>query len=212
MRRKIAYAIKTGTNPDAIGEQYIDLPRALCDLDNLPTKGQKSMATHFYQARYKGTELIAHSFPENWTADSIILEGMFLINTKPLPIHKTLAGYANFIMSRFVLPHYYKGGREVHLLFDNSGRQVENPKVFEQARRDSSLPEHTCVQFVADAVPPRKWQELLKCRRCKRGLTIFLSSYNVSPSSHFWSNEQPWYPHGSVQMYRSPPTPIITDM
>ena len=45
MRRKIAHANKTGTIPNVIGEQYIEYPRALCDIDGLPVKGQKSLAT-----------------------------------------------------------------------------------------------------------------------------------------------------------------------
>lgn len=130
----------------------------------------------------KEAALITHSLP--WTPDSVILEGMFLIHTKPLPIHKTLGDYAHFVMTRFVLPHYYKGSKEVHLLFDNSG-QMENPKAFEHARRDTLLfPDHACTQFVAEVLPPKKWQEALKCRNCKRGLTVFLSRHllhNIGP-------------------------------
>ena len=43
-----------------------------------------------------------------------------------------------FLLRRFILPYFHKGCVEVHLLFDNVGEQVENPKIFEQARRDSS--------------------------------------------------------------------------
>ena len=81
MRWKIAHANRTGTKPDVIGEQYIEFPRALCTTDGLPVKGQKSITTHFYQARYKDVGLITHTLPTNWIADSVILEGMFLINT-----------------------------------------------------------------------------------------------------------------------------------
>ena len=41
MRRKIAYANKMGTKPDVIGEQYIEFPRALCDVNGFPIKGQE---------------------------------------------------------------------------------------------------------------------------------------------------------------------------
>ena len=53
MRRKIAYAKKTGASLDVIGEQYIELPRALCDMDEMPRKGQKSLVTGFYRGRYE---------------------------------------------------------------------------------------------------------------------------------------------------------------
>ena len=33
MRRKIAYANKMGTKPDVVGEQYIEFPRALCNIN-----------------------------------------------------------------------------------------------------------------------------------------------------------------------------------
>ena len=74
MRRKIAHANKTGTNLDVIGQQYIEFPRALTT-NGLPVKGQKSIATNFYQARYKDAEIIIHTFPSTWIADSVILEG-----------------------------------------------------------------------------------------------------------------------------------------
>ena len=129
MRRKIAHANKTGTNPDVIGQQYIEFPRALCTTDGLPVKGQKSITTNFYQARYKDSELVTHSFSSTWIADSVILEGMFLINTKPLHCHKLMGDYGNFLMRRFIVPYLRKGSQE-----DDPGRQAENPKQFEQSR------------------------------------------------------------------------------
>ncbi len=56
---------------------------ALCTINNLPVKGQKSITTNFYQARYKESVVISHNFPHDWTPDSAILEGMFIINAKP---------------------------------------------------------------------------------------------------------------------------------
>ena len=127
MRRKIAFANKTGTTHDVIGQQYIEFPQALCETNGLPVKRQKSIATKFYQARYKDSELITHSFSSNWTPDTVILEGMFLINTKPLHFHKimTLSDYGNFLLRRFILPYFRKGSQEVHLLFDDPGRKPQ---------------------------------------------------------------------------------------
>ena len=148
------------------------------------------------------------SFPANWTPNSVILEGMFLIHTKPChktmadygkflmnrfitphfkkgctePCHKTMADYGKFLMNRFITPHFKKGCTEVHLLFDDPGQQQENSKQFEQSRRDHSemAPEHLCTIFFDDAEVPTKWQQILKCRICKRGLTVYLSSYIVN--------------------------------
>lgn len=44
MRRKIAYANKMGLKPEIIGEQYIELPRALCDVNGSSIKDKKSIA------------------------------------------------------------------------------------------------------------------------------------------------------------------------
>ena len=66
------------------------------------------------------------------------------------------------------LPYLKKGSSEVHLLFHNPGNQVENPEVFEQARRDTTASsDHMCTVFLDDAEIPTKWQEMLKCRKCK---------------------------------------------
>jgi len=128
MRRKIVHANKTGTDLDVIGQQYIELPRALCTTDGIPVKGQKSIVTNYYQAWYKEAELIIHTFPNNWIADSVILEGMF---TRPLHCHKVMGDYGNFLMIQFIVPYLKKGSQTVHLLFDDPGRQLENPKQFE---------------------------------------------------------------------------------
>ena len=113
-----------------------------------------------------------------WIPDTVIIEGMFIINTKPLTSHKTMECYGSFLIRRFISPYFLKGTTQVHLLFDNPGRLEENPKVFEQARRDSTatLQQHTCWVFFEEAEIPVKWNDTLKCRKCKRALTKFLSS------------------------------------
>ena len=117
--------------------------------------------TGFYQGRY--SNIIMQSFPANWTPNSVILEGMFLIHTKPC--HKTMADYGKFLMNRFITPHFKKGCTEVHLLFDDPGQQQENSKQFEQSRRDHSemAPEHLCTIFFDDAEVPTKWQQNQSC-------------------------------------------------
>ena len=82
-------------------------------------KGQKSIATNFFQARYKSTALISHTLPTNWIPDLVNLEGMFLIHTKPLHGNKNMKDHGNFLMRRFIVPYFKKGSQEIHLLFDD---------------------------------------------------------------------------------------------
>lgn len=177
MRRKVAYANKMGSCVEVVGDQYIEHPRAQCDTEGQPLKGQKSVVTKYYTARYSSESLIIHSFPCNWQPESVIIEGMFLIHTKPLSSHATMNDYGSFLLRRFILPHFQKGSQEVHLLFDDPGRQQDNPKQFTQAYRDTILDHHVCHAFARNAKVPSKWQQLLKCRACKRGLTLFLSKH-----------------------------------
>ena len=166
---------------DESGEQYVELPRALCDIDGKSTTGQKSLATGFYQTRYKETPFIFNAFPDNWIPNSVIIDGMFLINTRPLGCHKTMADYGAFLLKRFVSPYLRKGTKEVHILFDDPGRQQDNPKKFEQARRDcdAQASDHLCMVFFDDAEVPTNWRQTVNCRKCKRGLTTFLSANMV---------------------------------
>ena len=171
----------------------------MCTIDGLPVKGQKSIAIHFYQARYKDCPgLVTHTFPTDWQADAVILEGMFLINTKPLHSHKVMGDYGNFLLSRFIMPYLKKGSYEVHLLFDDPGRQEENPKVFEQARRDTSSDDHTCFVFFDDAEVPAKWQATVRCRVCKRKLTTYLSDYFTRRIRPFLTESQRYVTSGAT--------------
>ena len=103
-------------------------------------------------------------------------------------------------MNRFITPHFKKGCTEVHLLFDDPGQQQENPKQFERSRRDHSemAPEHLCTIFFDDAEVPTKWQQILKCRICKRGLTIYLSSYIVNQVGPYLYETQKFITSGAT--------------
>jgi hypothetical protein len=200
IRRKIAYANKTGRMPNVIGEQYIEQPRAICTENSLPVKGQKSTVTKFYESRYKESNLITHTLSSEWVPDSVIVEGMFIINTKPLTSHRTMENYGAFLIRRFILPHFLKGSTQVHVLFDNPGQLEENPKAFEQARRDSTCTlEHTCWIFFEDAEVPAKWSDTLKCRKCKRGLTKFLSSFFIKRIRPSLNHRQSFVTAGAME-------------
>ena len=90
-----------------------------------------------------------------------------------------MADYGNFLLKRFITPHLRKGSKEIHLLFDEPGQQEENPKSFEQARRELPPSDHQCMVFCEDAEVPSYWRKTISCRKCKRSLTVFLSSYTA---------------------------------
>ena len=181
MKRKIQFSHRIGTPIDKPGEQLIELPLAISDNVGNPMKGQKSYTTKSLESRYKSAnpQVFLTNLP--WRPQCTLLEGMFLINTNPLGSHKTLGDYAKFLMTRFLLPQFKRGSREVHVLFDNPGRLENTPKYFEHMRRDASaklVDDHCCDAFTKTTKVPRKWREgLLNCRECKRSLVKFLTNY-----------------------------------
>ena len=115
--------------------------------------------------------MILSRSPGLWVPDTVVLEGMFLINTAPLVTHATMRDYAAFLVKRFITPHLAKGVKEVHIVYDRPVSNHLTPKPFEQRRRDtehSVSSEHEHLSF-NDATPvPQKWREYLHCRYCKR--------------------------------------------
>jgi len=49
VRRKIAWQIRTGEIHDCKGEQYLELPRAICNQHGNPHSGQKSYMTKWLE-------------------------------------------------------------------------------------------------------------------------------------------------------------------
>ncbi len=120
-------------------EQYSLYPRALCDENGLPLKGSKSLWKDKLRKRYSKPQVVFETLPNGWIPQAVIIDGMFLINCKPLRSTATLKEYAKYIFNSFLLPHYQADVQEIHLLFDEatpSTTQIFNPKLFEQARRD----------------------------------------------------------------------------
>ena len=122
-------------------EQFAMLSQLLSDRE------QKSTVTKFYETRYKNINLITHCFESSWITEVVIMEGMFTINTKPLNCLKTMEEYGHFLIRRFIAPHFHRGSREVHMLFNNPGQMEDNPKQFEQARGTYHYQLIICVGF-----------------------------------------------------------------
>ena len=127
LRRSLAWNAKVTPCDQQCGGQYLELPRAISDSHGNPHKGQKSYTTKWLSKRYKDS--ITNALPLNWTPDIVILEGMFLINTTPLCTHRCMKDYCTFLLRRFILSHLSSGSSEVHVVFDNPGRQPHSPIV-----------------------------------------------------------------------------------
>ena len=87
--------------------------------------------------------------PVGWQPECVLLEGMFLINSKALGMHKCLADYANFLLARHVATQFSRGAIEVHIIFDNPGR----------LRRHDTVPDHAVadISVAVSVVLPADW-------------------------------------------------------
>ena len=164
-------------------QQCIELPRAIATIDGKPVKGSKSNTTKCYEKIYEQVipSIISTSLRDGWIPDTVVMEGMFLINITPWSAHKTIGDYADFLLKQHILSNYRNGTTEVHLLFDDPECQQQSPKYFERLHRDeiNQVPDdHCCDDFSSDLMVPSKWRNnVVNCRKCKRNLVCFLSQY-----------------------------------
>ena len=196
-KKRVEYASKLGLPIKNAFEQCIELPRAIATIDALPVKGSKANATTVYEKRYReATEaVILTSLPHGWAPDTVIIEGMFLINIQPWAGHTTLSDYASFLRKQHVDFYFRNGAKEVHVLFDDPGSIPNTPKQFEHLRRDQQhlKEDHSCIELSSDTLIPKNWREsILSCRKCKRALVVFLSKFflstmpqNLAPNQKF---------------------------
>ena len=114
-----------------------------------PTRAQLPI---FFQQRYQNPQPIIKKLPYGWTPDTVIMEGMFLLQTAPLP---TMSCMRIHILNRFVRPHFAAGATSVQVVFDTPGSLSETPKELEQRRRDKGAAEtshhHSCTHFSSDS-------------------------------------------------------------
>ena len=184
-KKRVAFAISTGAQIQDTYEQCIELPRAIATSEGTPNKGTKSNITNSLEKRYQQATppVILQSLPPTWVPNTVIMEGMFLINIKPWIAHKNFGDYANFLIKQHVLPFFRGGSQEVHIIFDDPEHQGFSPKYFEREQRNkvNLVPDnHNCTDFSSDMTIPPKWREnVLNCRTCKRNLVCFLSNHFV---------------------------------
>ena len=165
MKKEMLFSKKTGVPIDRPGEQLSEYPLSISDSNGKPIKRQKSYFTKSIEGRYKSSPkpITTPYLPTGWVPECSIVEGMFMINTSPLHTHSTMADYAKFLLRRFIISQFTKGGSEVHVIFDNPGRLQNTPKYFEQQRRDATL--KVCTDRKCDEInactllPHKKWRE-----------------------------------------------------
>lgn len=186
--------------PPACSLHYIPRPSALCDSDGSPNKGNKSKTTDFFETRYKKCNVIVSTFPGSWTPETVILEGMFLIQTTPPPSVITFRHYTNMLLKRFVCPHLNAGVKEVHILYDDPNYSQISPKLIERQKRDQSMnidTSHECLKIESSTPVPSDWRgKLLNCRMCKRALCAFLSHDMLSVAVCFLNENQIFFTAG----------------
>ncbi len=173
-------------------KQCIELPRAIATTYGNPVKGAKSNTTKWYEQQYEHStpKIITMSLMSEWIPESIVMKGMFSINICPRSTHRTISGYADFLLRQHILPHYRNTTTsEIHLLFDDPECQMRSQKEIKRAHRDKmnllSSDHPHCNDFTSDLLIPPKWrQDVINCRTCKRRLVCFLSNYFLQKIKH----------------------------
>jgi hypothetical protein len=159
--------------------QLIELPRAIAQENKLPVKGQKSSATKFLAKRYKDKKVVIEGNIPPVSPDVVILEGMFMINTKPRKTCRTFGAYAEVLLKRWIIKWLSKGTSQIHIVFDDPDRNQLNPKEIERSRRygqGTSDKSKDIDVITADTKIPRgQWTDFLSNRQNKRKLCDFLS-------------------------------------
>lgn len=128
--------------------------------------------------------------PPSWTPHTTILEGMFMIQTSPMPTMNCMAEYTQLLWDQYIKPHFKAGVLEVHVVYDSPGSMARTPKEVEQRRWDSIVGKQhdiqSCIQISSTTAVPNKWRDLMACRKCKLiiWLKIGLHLHRGTSQSH----------------------------
>ena len=172
MKKQLVMLASGEKLPQDCGSNFIPRPCALVSAEGLPTKGNKSKATDFFETHYKQVGVIVSAFPNSWTPDSVILEGMFMIQTAPSPGITTFRQYTDMLLKRFTVPHLKAGTKEVHILFDDPD-QTESPKEIERQLHDHTScidADHLCSSIEPLSAVPRVEEQAAKLQEVQEDL------------------------------------------
>ena len=191
LKRHLAWARHNKQPHTAAEEQFCELPRALSDEDGHPHKGSKSTWTDKLASRYQTTVPPVFTSFLPVTPEVVIIDAMFIINTRPLRRTNTFSDYVLFLFNQFVIQHFRKGALEVHLIFDKPDRQLFNPKQFEHKRRYSKTnKDHQHWPFTTSMNVPNNWQECLQCPQCKRSIVEAVGLACLQNGHHILTGNQ----------------------
>ena len=104
------------------------LPRVLIGEDLFPYKSNKSSATEYLRKRYSQLPLVIEYPPHHWTPHTAILEGMFMIQTSPVPTTSCMREYAQLLLAQYIRPHFRAGVQEVHVVLTAPGPWLKHQK------------------------------------------------------------------------------------
>ncbi|VDI64212.1 Hypothetical predicted protein [Mytilus galloprovincialis] len=125
-------------------------------------KVKKSWATSVFKKMYPVSFISSLPPPPLNTDIAYVIDGMFIINTIPLSVHKTFLDYARFLFDKWVVrPHFQFKATEVHLVFDHPNRQGTSPKDIERSRRDISDQTVEFDQLSPATDLPSNWRSFL---------------------------------------------------
>ncbi|VDI17940.1 Hypothetical predicted protein [Mytilus galloprovincialis] len=170
LRKQIAWSKEQNT-PISDLQQFISLPCAIVDHDGLPYKGDKSKTLVIYHSRYpEAFENKLHFKP-----DCVIIDGMFILNSKPLKSSNRL--FAHFLVSlfnRWTIPYIQLNTKEIHIVFDDQSPQL-SPKDIERKRRDDKAETAAKILILETTKIPSDWQAFLHNRENKKQLVQLVS-------------------------------------
>ena len=98
----------------------------------------------------------------------------------------TVADHTDFLFSRFVVPYYILGAKEVHLIYDKPCKQPFDPKIFERAKRDTNKfnKQHQCMAFTPTSKMPSNWGDYIACCTCKRSIIEAIGLLYLQTTRH----------------------------
>ena len=195
--RKRLKAATQGQLKQLLGsEQYIELPRALCDSDGMPNTGIKYTARDYLETRYQ--QLCSSQLPSDWIVECVIIDGMFLIHTPPKD-RSTMRQYAVMLIQRFIYHYIQRGTQQLHIIFDYSTGFSNHPKQIEHTKRYGSQMQCPLNHFNpsdSTKTTTRDWDTILECQQCKQRLTNYLGNAFLQIAPTYLRNDQKLYVAG----------------
>ena len=173
-KKKLSMCLKkrleAATTSQPTCEQYLELPRALCDSGGMSNKGNKwSTARDYLDNRYQS--ICSSTLPTDWSTECVIFDGMFMIHSMPKD-GSTMRQYAIMLVQRFMYHYIQHGTKQIHVVFDYSVGYSNHPKQIEHTQRYGAQTQcpfdnHFSPTDCAKA-NTRDWNTILQCQQCKQ--------------------------------------------